>query len=108
VIQIVASLVATGVGAGIVYGVFRQRVVSLERRCRNMKTTLDQVTGANDIGEPTPFILRRECDERIQETVAESKDQKSRLMRVEKFVRWYLATKERLSLAETEAILNGE
>lgn len=70
--------------------------------------------GTNPGAEPV-YITRRECTARSDETRRDMTEvktsiisQKHSIQSLEKFARWFLTTKENMSLKEADDILNGD
>jgi len=106
-------LVLTIVGAAIGFGAMRERMRRLQSDQKRTAARLDALTGEDGTGEAW-YMSTKECDarheelmDRLGEVKKEQGEQGHLVKAIERFVRWYLAEKEKMDLAKINKTLNG-
>lgn len=113
VMQVIVPLVSMAIGAGICWGILRQKMEQLEKRLGSMEDWQRQLQGVST-GESL-YMPRTACRAthkdfatRIDQVETQNGGRDKALTAVQNFVRWYLIEKEHLPVDRVNAILNGE
>lgn len=113
-VQVGITALAGLFGVALGYGRMRDRIRENHERIERLDHAIGIVMGRD--GAQSMFITRRECamshdrlEQTIQDLRADVRAHQRSLEEVKNFARWWLTTKEGLSLAEANMVLgNGK
>ena len=109
ILRLAAPFIVGLLGVAVGYGGLRIQVRTNRRDIKKLREDFNKVTG-NPTGEPA-YVRREECVHRTAEINSlrgEVQKQGKQIAGVRSFARWFLTTKEKMSLSEANAILGED